>query len=242
MQQSEDPRRDFLVQALGLGLLTTGVTSLWSTSVLGLGDIPEKLPPGRSIYRLSGEVKVDGRVADINTRIAANSRVTTGPASQIIFVVGSDAFVLRSNSDLQLGGSNALISGMRILSGKLLSVFGKRSASQPTHQIQTLTATIGVRGTGVYVESDPEQTYLCTCYGRTLVRANEDPSITRDIEAQHHDEPVYILPGSGADVIRPAPFINHTDTELALLEELVGRTVPFAIGSDVYEAPRKRLY
>jgi hypothetical protein len=51
-----------------------------------------------------------------------------------------------------------------------------------------------------------------------------------------------VLPGKGEQIIRPAPFINHTDVELALLEELVGRSVPFAIGSDVYEAPRKRLY
>jgi len=33
-----------------------------------------------------------------------------------------------------------------------------------------------IRGTGVYTETDPEQTYFCTCYGVAEVAANNDPS------------------------------------------------------------------
>jgi hypothetical protein len=182
---------------------------------------------------------VDGRRANIKTQIGAASTVTTGDDSEVIFVVGNDAMILRSNSELKIGGENALITGMRILTGKLLTVFGERQAPL---RLNTLTATIGVRGTGVYVESDPEQTYLCTCYGHTDVASNENPNVRKEIMSTHHDEPLYILPGKGENVIRPAPFINHTDVELALIEELVGRTTPFAIGSDLYEAPRKRPY
>ena len=43
-------------------------------------------------------------------------------------------------------------------------------------------------------------------------------------------------------MIVPAPFINHTDAELALIEELVGRTTPFAFSSGSYEVPRRRNY
>jgi hypothetical protein len=39
--------------------------------------------------------------------------------------------------------------------------------------------------------------------------------------------------------IRPAPFINHTDQELMLIEALVGRTPPFVFAGDEYSAPRR---
>ncbi len=235
----DDPRREFLVQALGLGLFSVGSAFSLVQPAYALGDIPAKLPPGRSIYKLRGKVSVDDQMATLETQIGANSRIVTGASSQVIFAVGSDAFILRSNSELQLGGSNLLISGMRILTGKLLAVFGKRE--QP-HRIQTLTATIGIRGTGIYVESDPDQSYVCTCYGDTRIAAKDNPAVSREITSKHHDDPVYVLAGQGENLIRPAPFINHTDVELALIEELVGRTTPFAIGSDVYESPRKRTY
>ena len=238
-QSQDDPRRDFLVKALTLGLFSAGATAGFMNSVLAMGDIPSKLPAGRSIYKLQGMVIIDGERADLNTRVRANSLIQTGSNSRVIFVVGGDAFILRSNSELQLGGDNFLISGMRMITGKLLSVFGKRDTP---HRIRTLTATIGIRGTGIYVESDPEQSYVCTCYGHTLVASAEDQSIQQQVVSKHHDQPLYILPGKGDNVIKPAPFINHTDVELALIEELVGRTPPFVVNGDLYESPRKRAY
>ena len=133
-----------------------------------------------------------------------------------------------------------LIEGMRIVSGRLLSVFGKRP--QPP-SIYTSTATIGIRGTGLYVESDPEKSYICTCYGHTRIVASADRNVSEDIVSEHHDKPVYVLSaGSTGNLIVPGPFINHTDSELALIEELVGRTTPFAHGGSAYDAPRKRNY
>ena len=228
-----DPRRDFLIKALGLGIFAGVNAAGIIQSSHALGKVPPKLPPGRSIYKLSGIVSVDGKIADINTVIGPNSLVTTGPDSQVIFVVSSDAFILRGNSQLQMGGSGLLIKGMRILSGKILSVFGKR---EETHSITTSTATIGIRGTGIYIESDPGVSYVCTCYGHTLVSANADPDIKEDVVTKHHDRPLYVLSASaGKKLILPAPIINHSDTELALIEELVGRTTPFAVSKSGYK-------
>ncbi len=235
----EDPRRNFLVQALGLGLLATGTAMGLAQSAYALGDIPAKLPPGRSIYKLKGTVTVDGVAATIKTPIGANALIKTGRSSRVIFVVGGDAFILRSNSELKLGGDGFLIQGMRMLTGKLLSVFGRRTIP---HKILTVTATIGIRGTGIYVESDDEKTYVCTCYGHTLIASVDDPNIQQDVVSQHHDQPLYITRAGSGDVIQPAPFIDHTDVELALIEELVGRTTPFAFNGGVYDAPRKRTY
>jgi hypothetical protein len=124
---------------------------------------------------------------------------------------------------------------LRLLTGKLLSV----SRSSGT-KIRTTTATIGIRGTGYYIEADPEQTYFCTCYGLTDVESITDPTSSDTVASKHHDKPLYILaneqPGKN---IRPAGFINHTDQELMLIETLVGRTPPFVFAGDEYQAPRR---
>ncbi|TMG75429.1 MAG: hypothetical protein E6H75_10325, partial [Betaproteobacteria bacterium] len=107
-------------------------------------------------------------------------------------------------------------------------------------RIVTATSTIGIRGTGVYAETDPEQTYFCTCYGVADIAATNDPQSRETVSAIHHDRPLYILAkGSPGASIRPAPFINHTDQELMLIETLVGRTPPFVFPMDIYNAPRR---
>jgi hypothetical protein len=147
--------------------------------------------------------------------------------------------ILRENSLLKMEGkeeeTSFLIQGLRLLSGKLLSV----SRSSGT-QIRTSTATIGIRGTGYYIEADPEQTYFCTCYGLTDAASINDPSSTETIASKHHDKPLYILNNAQLGKnIRKAGFINHTDQELMLVETLVGRTVPFVFAGDEYSAPRR---
>lgn len=234
----EDPRRDFLVRALGLGLFAMTPAGILLPPG-ALAAVPSQLPPGKSIYRIEGQVWVDGVSANIDTRINANSLVKTGPDSQIIFVVGTDAFLLRANSEMQLGGSGLLISLMRVITGGILSVFGRRA--EP-HRVQTLTATIGIRGTGIYVETDPEKSYVCTCYGRTEIASLENPDVYEEVRSRHHDRPLYVMAGRGEKAIQKAPFINHTDAELALIEALVGRSPPFAFTTDSYRAPRRRSY
>jgi hypothetical protein len=237
----DDPRREFLVRALSMSLFAgSGMAQLFQPGH-AMGEIPRKLPDGRSIYQLEGKVSVDGKAADINTPIKPGSHIRTGRSSRVIFVVANDAFVLRSNSELRMESkSGLLIDSMRILSGRILSVFGKQDTNR---SITTLTATIGIRGTGIYVESEPDKSYVCTCYGHTRIVATADPNVSRDIVSEHHDEPVYVLPkASGNKLIVPGPFINHTDSELALIEELVGRTTPYAYDSGAYQVPRKRSY
>ena len=104
----------------------------------------------------------------------------------------------------------------------------------------TKNATIGIRGTGVYMESDPEQTYFCTCYGVADVSATNDPESKETVAAKHHDKPLYILGNEPKGKnIRPAPFVNHTDQELMLIESLVGRVPPFVFPMEDYNAPRR---
>lgn len=216
-----EARRRALLRWLGAGFFMLGVRP--TVQAGALGDAPGPLPPERSIYRLDGDILVNGRTADEHTPIGANDRIQTGPGSQVIFAVGQDAFVLREHSELHLSGRDGLIvHGLRVVTGALLSVFGKRE-----HEVQTHFATIGIRGTGVYVEAEAERSYVCTCYGRTQITAAGAPEQTESIASVHHDAPRYIG-GEGAQRIQPAPVKNHSDDELALIEALVGRTPPFS--------------
>jgi len=240
-QEIDDPRRAWLIRALSTGLLAAGSDALWAQSLLG--NKPAKLPAGQSIFSATSDVQVNNQPADQNTVIKPGDTVQTGPNGQAVFAVGTHAMILRGGSTLVIqeaarvreSTSSALISGLQLLTGKLLSV----SRNSPM-TVRTSTATVGIRGTGFYIEADPEQTYFCTCYGTTEVQATEDPESREKITAVHHDRPLYIVKDGGAGRnIRAAPFVNHTDPELALIETIVGRTVPFVFGKDAYSGPRK---
>ncbi|HEX5093998.1 MAG TPA: hypothetical protein VFV84_15040, partial [Burkholderiales bacterium] len=220
--EAEDPRRTFLLRALAAGLLAAGSAGRAGAQLFGRR--PQPLPAGQSIFEATGPVSVDGQAAGAQTRVGARARIETGKGARLIFVVGSDAFLLREQSRLELDGEGALVNVMRLAAGALLSVFGRSSK-----RFVTPTSTIGIRGTGLYVESDPERSYVCTCYGETRIGTPDDPNLAETIVSKHHDAPRYVLKPGAARRIQPAPFINHTDVELALIEALVGRTPPFSM-------------
>jgi hypothetical protein len=238
-ERSIASRRQFLIRALSAGWLAGGAG--WSLPALAgwFGKLPGKLPEGRSIFELKGDVQVNGKPATEKTLITPSDKITTGPNSYVIAAVGANSFILRDRSTLDLGGGNPAKQVMRLITGKLLGVFGKLGGNQSL-SLRTPVATIGIRGTGVYAESDADKTYLCTCYGTTELASIADPNATAQVTAQHHDAPKYILaqPDHGQR-ITPAPFINHTDLELMTLEAIVGRKVPFGLPAEQYEAPRR---
>ena len=241
-QEPDDPRREFLIKALSMGAFAVTGTSgllLPSAEASIFGNVPRRVPKGKSIYRMKGNVQVNNQPASQNTFIKSDDHIKTGDASEVVFVVGKDAFILHSNSSLKLNGTGLLLRNLRLLTGRLLSVFGRRGRNEALAAV-TSTATIGIRGTGVYFESEPDLSYVCTCYGHTQISATADLSSSEQIISQHHDAPRYIAAdGSQGKRIIPAPMKNHTDLELMLIEELVGRTPPFAVSDSGYSAPRR---
>jgi hypothetical protein len=195
---------------------------------------PPKLPSTQSVFRVQGKVWVNGERADATTRIGVNDTVKTGKDSEIVFVVGDHAMLLRGGSHLVIQAkegsdpASLLIGGLRLFAGKLLSVSRNKGL-----RIETPTATIGIRGTGVYLEAGPEKTYFCNCYGEVDVVANGDASSKETIVSAHHDKPLYIYgqgqPGQCIHAANRLAKPNHTDEELLLTEALVGRTPPFAV-------------
>ena len=210
-------RRVFLLRMLATGLFALPPSAYAAQQE----EVPGKLPAGKSIYRLKGRLRINGEAATTESLIGSNDTLTTGPDSQAIFVVGKDAFLLHQNSELQLSGDdNFLVSGLRLVTGSLLSVFGRSR-----HQIETPLAIIGIRGTGLFVRSLPTMTYVCTCYGTTTITAAADPDATETIHTTHHDAPRYVADDGKFYV---AAVIDHTDEELTLIEALVGRRPPFS--------------
>ena len=240
MDQIDDPRRALLVRALTVGLLGAGWSSAEAITFGVFGSRPRKLPEGQSIYGLSGQVTVNDQPASLSTQIKPGDTVQTAQNSEIVFVVNTHSMILRSDSKLlieqsQESATSLIIGGLRMLSGRLLSV----SRNSPM-RLTSSTATIGIRGTGFYMEAEPDRTYFCTCYGATEVEATADPQSRETVTAKHHDRPLYIVTDGGSgNNIRNAPFINHTDQELALIETLVGRRTPFVFSKGTYTGPRR---
>jgi len=179
----------------------------------------------KGIHRLRGDVRVNGAPAREGMDVKAGDVVTTGAASEAVFVTGKDAFLVRANSRIEAQGTAGalVLTGLRIVTGAVLSVFspGERRA------LHTPTATIGIRGTAVYIEAEEARTYVCTCYGEAEIASAMDPSARETVNTRHHEQPRYVMGMGAPQMLMGAPVVNHTDAELTFLEALVGRRPPF---------------
>lgn len=167
-----------------------------------------------------GNISVNGKPTGPGALIRPGDTIEVGKDAVASFVVGQDAFLMRSSSRAELAGSGALVAAVQLVTGGLLAVFGGGE-----HRLATATATIGIRGTGAYMEAEPWRTYFCLCYGTAEV--TDTRGVAREsYSTQHHDAPRYIYGDGRKRAIVPASVSNHTDAELILLESLVGRTPP----------------
>jgi hypothetical protein len=135
-------------------------------------------------------------------------------------------------------GGGGVAELLRLTTGALLSVFGK---TPKPRVLQGVTATVGIRGTGLYLEAEPQRTYVCLCYGAADIAARDDASVKEQAVSRHHDTPRYVYAAGAGETrrIQPAPFKNHDDLELMLIETLVGRTTPFSLFDEGYGSPRR---
>ncbi len=200
-------RRQFLGAglALGVGLL-----------------LPATGEAAGRFRQFRGDIRVDGRKAHARTRILPDSLIEVKDGGEASLALGDNAFLLKPKTSVRFTRPvirNSAVSGFRLISGAILGVFGPGPKT-----LHTNTATIGIRGTGVYFENRADSSYICLCYGALDLSAVRSPETMQAMSATHH---------AGRDVqadgkISDAPMLNHTDDELVMLEELVGRKPPFA--------------
>ena len=207
-----DRRRWLAIAAAG----TFGGAAALASRALAKGDKP--LAP--ALHHLEGTATVNGKEARVGTPITLGDRIATGSRSQAVIVVGPDAFLLRSDTRLEVKGREGALSELSVATGKVLSVFAKKPVA-----IKAASASIGIRGTGGYLEVDAATVYFCLCYGEAEIQG---PGLTpRIIQTKHHEQPILMHTSGPAVRIEPGPFRDHKDSELILLESLVGREPPF---------------
>jgi hypothetical protein len=182
--------------------------------VLAAGD----LPPG--LHRVEGSAMVNGKAAKSGAAVNLGDRISTGPGSSAVVVQKGDAFLMRADTTIEIKGRDGVLTEMIIATGKVLSVFAKKPVA-----VKAATASIGIRGTGAYIEVEPGQVYFCLCYGEAVI---EGPAMApKTVTTTHHEQPLILTTTTPAMAAQPGPFRNHSDDELIMLEALVGRQPPF---------------
>jgi hypothetical protein len=118
-----------------------------------------------------------------------------------------------------------VIDFLRLVTGALGATFAKGMR----RTLVTATATIGIRGTGVYIEASPELTYACTCFGATDILSTPTGSMMEGVgvTADNHQARSILRDRAMGTRIQPAAFERHTNEEMIRLETLVGRPNPF---------------
>jgi hypothetical protein len=138
-------------------------------------------------------------------------RVTTPAGAEAVFLVGRDVMLLREKSHLDL-----VEDGFRLVTGAVLAVF----AHGQRRELRTPTATIGIRGTAVYLEIQPGRTYVCTCYGEAVLGAADEPAARETIRTRHHGHR-YVMARGAPMALQSETPLNHRDAELERLERLL---------------------
>ena len=200
--------------AKGTGLLLAGFGG--NRAVLAQASEPLKI---------KGQVKVDGKRAEASQQVRAGQEVSVSPGGSAAFAVGNDAFIVKGQergARLQIEGKGSTVDQLRLVSGGLVATFGKG----PERKIVTTSATIGIRGTGCYVESQLHRSYICYCYGQFAFTSRDDQSVQEAFEASYHDAGRFMLRWPRPRIV-PAGGLGHDDDDLILAESLVGRKPPF---------------
>lgn len=202
-------RRRFMASAVALPILLS---------------LPGRVFAASQIHQLQGRVYINNRPARLDTPIMPGSQIEVGQEAKLAFSLGGDAFLLRSGTTLEITpGNGAVAGGLRLVTGALLSVFDKRK--QPVSLV-TNVATIGIRGTAVYLDLKPRKLYTCTCYGHTDLQIAGDSHVEL-VSAIHHNAHEVSADGSGLMRMQSMEVIGHTDDELRILEGYVGRIPEF---------------
>ena len=181
-----------------------------------------------AVHEITGEVLLNGYPMARNSAVFAGQTITTGRDGRIWFTLAGDAFFLRPGSELRLradGVSNLLINALRLVTGAMGATFGR---GRPRSVI-TPTVTIGIRGTGVYVETSREETYACNCFGAVDMHSAASGTMMESVRVMaenHQARRIHRDPQMGMRIQR-APFELHTNEEIIRLEALAGRPSPF---------------
>jgi hypothetical protein len=212
--------QDFERRRLLKGLVGSTVGAALMPHLLSEALAQQDKPRASVIQTLDGDVRVNDRPATVGTAVRSGDTISSGRGSYAIWTLEGDAFLIRQNSRVQISGGQAAATLFRLLTGRLLSVFDK--GGQRT--LTASTATIGIRGTGVYLEAYRDRAYFCLCYGAADVETRA--GMRESLVSKYHETPRLIYADNRPQPMISGPVVNHSDAELIMLEGLLGRRPP----------------
>jgi hypothetical protein len=176
------------------------------------------------VREVTGDVTLNQVRLARTSMLEAGQTLRTGADGRVWFTLGDDAYFLRPQSELRLDAwrtREPVVDLLRLVTGALGATFARGMH----HTLIAPTATIGIRGTGIYLTATPDAAYLCTCFGATDIATVPTGAVESIGVATEFHQARRI---DGRKRIVAAPFEGHTSEEIANLEALVGRQNPFA--------------
>jgi hypothetical protein len=177
------------------------------------------------VHDLRGRVTINNRPATYKSEILPGDRIVTGSDGHFVFVMGKDAMMLRSRSELVIERYEQSQGLLRLITGAMGAVFGRGSP----RSIRAANVTAGIRGTGVYMETRGDGTFFCTCWGTVDLASADDPNDRQAVESKRHVARLVALQPAGGTRLADAAFETHTDEEMDILEKCVGRRSPIVV-------------
>ena len=91
-------RRRYFLRLAATGALGASTLGGLVSCATGFGG---GAPSVSGIRRLQGKVTVNGKDAAVGMAVDAGDKISTGPGSSAVVVVGGDALLLRENTDIE---------------------------------------------------------------------------------------------------------------------------------------------
>ena len=82
-----DPRRRLLLRGLAAGWLVGGTGWVGGVHADVFGAVPRKLPAGKSIFEIDGDVRINGKRARRDTLIVPGDVIETGSDGRLVGVI-----------------------------------------------------------------------------------------------------------------------------------------------------------
>ncbi len=180
-----------------------------------------------------GNIVVNGKKINENSQINFDDLSEVETKSELAFIQNNqNGFLVRPNSKLKFFKNKI----QELVKGSVHGVFGKQSSEL---QIKTPRGTIGIRGTVTYIEYEEsyDRTYVCNCYGNTVIY-NSKMQELKKLNSKYHS-PVVI---DKNQTIKASPYdipLNHYDDNIKSIENKLGRKPRWKLpeGKMIFFAP-----
>tara|TARA_B110000483_G_C18025875_1_gene476787 strand:+ start:151 stop:789 length:639 start_codon:yes stop_codon:yes gene_type:complete len=130
---------------------------------------------------LSGELFVNQKLINGNFEGNLNNALIETNKLKAIINIENDFYLIRPETKLKFV-SNRL---SEIVKGSIHAIFSKRKKEL---KIKIPSGTIGIRGTSIFVDLEPEKklTYFCNCHGETNLYGRNGELIQNTISKEKH--------------------------------------------------------